>query len=262
MTTPLRASRYVAIGSSFAAGPGIRPAAAGRPAKARQSRRNYPHLLAHRFGFDLVDVTSSGSTVDDILRSSQLGQPAQITAVTARTDLVSVTAGGNDIGYIPSLIAASLPGWISRLPALGDRLQRAAAPAQAAERLSRTAGSIGRVFAAIKDRAPDARIVCVDYLTVLPPTYHEDLPFDEPAYHALAGLASDLGAALARASSEYHVDLVKASEYSIGHHAWSDERWTSGWAWPRPGGQTPFHPNADGMTAVAGLIAERLTPVD
>ncbi len=65
--------------------------------------------MARRCGLDLHDVTSSGATVEDVLRTSQFGQPPQIGAVTATTDLVTVTIGGNDIGYIPSLIAACLP---------------------------------------------------------------------------------------------------------------------------------------------------------
>ncbi len=259
MTTPPRGSRYVAVGSSFAAGPGITPPAPGRPAKARQSARNYPHLVAERCGFDLADVTSSGATVEDILRSSQFGQPPQIAAVTEHTELVTVTAGGNDIGYIPSLIAASLPAWITKMPVLGARLRRATAPARAGDRLARTADSVGQVLTAIRDRAPDARVICVDYLTVLPRTYRGDLPFSEPAHRALTGLVDDLNAALARACSEHEVELLPVSERSIAHHAWSGEPWTSGWVRPRRGGDTAFHPNADGMAAVTDLIADRLT---
>lgn len=260
MSTPPNGSRYVAIGSSFAAGPGLAPEATDRPAKARQSSRNYPHLLAQRCGLDLVDVSSSAATVEDILlRSTQFGQPAQITAITAPTDLVTVTAGGNDIGYIASLIAASIPAWMSKMPVLGDRLRRATAPSQAGDRLTRTADSVGQVFTAIQNRAPGARIICVDYLTVLPPTYRNDLPFDERAFHALVELASDLNGALALASSAHQVELLTASQHSIDHHAWSEQPWTSGWTGLRPGGRVAFHPNLDGMTAVTDLIAERLT---
>ena len=231
-----------------------------RPAKGRQSRRNYPHLVAQRCGFGLADVTSSGATVEDILRSSPFGQPAQITAVTSHTDLVTVTVGGNDIGYLPGLMAASLPAWISTLPVLGERLRRATAPARASDRLSRTAESVTEVFAAIRERAPSARIICVDYLTVLPPAYRTDLPFAEREYRSLTRLAGDLGAPLARASAAGNADIVTASEHSAGHHAWSDEPWTSGWIRPRPRGEAAFHPTADGMAAVAGLIAGRLMP--
>ena len=43
------AGRYVALGSSMAAGPGISPRAPGSPRAAMRSARNYPHLLAERF---------------------------------------------------------------------------------------------------------------------------------------------------------------------------------------------------------------------
>ncbi len=93
--------RMVALGSSFAAGPGIEPVvdrAAGR------SGRNYAHLVATRLGASLVDATVSGATTETVLRARQrVGLrtfPPQIELVTADADLVTVTAGGNDLGYL------------------------------------------------------------------------------------------------------------------------------------------------------------------
>ena len=51
----------------MAAGPGIRPRAAGSPLRAGRSARNYPHLVAERAGLNLVDVTYSGATTANIL---------------------------------------------------------------------------------------------------------------------------------------------------------------------------------------------------
>ena len=59
--------RYVALGSSMAAGPGIAPRAPGSPRLALRSARNYPHLLAADLGLDLVDVTYSGATTAHVL---------------------------------------------------------------------------------------------------------------------------------------------------------------------------------------------------
>jgi hypothetical protein len=47
-------SRYVAFGSSMAAGPGIRPSADGAPFRTGRSARNYPHLVAEKLGLDLI----------------------------------------------------------------------------------------------------------------------------------------------------------------------------------------------------------------
>jgi hypothetical protein len=50
----------VALGSSFAAGPGIEPIA---DRGAMRSARNYPHVLAEHFGAQLTDLTVSGATI-------------------------------------------------------------------------------------------------------------------------------------------------------------------------------------------------------
>src|SRR4051795_5540709 len=100
---------YVALGSSFAAGPGIEPildAGCGR------SGNNYPHLVAGRLGYDLIDVTSGGATVDDVLTRSQAlltggTVPPQLEAVVPDADLVSVTVGGNDVDYLLTLLRCS-----------------------------------------------------------------------------------------------------------------------------------------------------------
>ena len=91
---------------------------------------------------------------------------SQAVAFTADTDLVTVTVGGNDIGYLPGLISAALIGWIHKLSLLGARLRRASAPAGHGDRLTRTADAISQVLSAVRERAPRARVVCVDYLTV------------------------------------------------------------------------------------------------
>src|SRR5580693_568311 len=96
-------ARYVAMGSSFAAGPGLKPRAPGSPRRAGRSAVNYAHLVADRLGLELTDVTYSGATTQDILAGAP-GKPPQLDAVTADTRLVTLTAGGNDVGYVPRLV--------------------------------------------------------------------------------------------------------------------------------------------------------------
>src|SRR5271163_3786364 len=101
--------RYVALGSSMAAGPGIRPHAPGAPFGSGRSARNYAHLVAERLNLDLVDVTFSGATTAHVLAERQRGAPPQIEALDGSEELVTITIGGNDVGYVPLLMAASLP---------------------------------------------------------------------------------------------------------------------------------------------------------
>ena len=54
----------------------------------------------------MVDVSCSGATTAHILKRWG-GLPPQIDAVTPAARLVTVTIGGNDVGYVGGLMAAS-----------------------------------------------------------------------------------------------------------------------------------------------------------
>lgn len=94
----------------MAAGPGVVPRDKTAPLRAARSAANYPHLVAQRLGLDLVDVTYSGATTAHVLTDPQNGEPPQIDALDGWESLVTVTIGGNDVGYVPLLTAAALPG--------------------------------------------------------------------------------------------------------------------------------------------------------
>ena len=116
-------SRYVALGSSMAAGPGIRPSAPGAPFGSGRSARNYAHLVAEQLNLDLVDVTFSGATTAHVLAERQRSAQPQVDALDGSEELVTITIGGNDVGYVPLLMAATLPAIVRRLPPLAGRLR-------------------------------------------------------------------------------------------------------------------------------------------
>ncbi len=70
--------RYVAMGTSFAAGTGIGPDIG---AGCLRSAENYPHLVAARFGLTLDDVTCAGAILANLLRTPQRDHPPQVDAV-------------------------------------------------------------------------------------------------------------------------------------------------------------------------------------
>ena len=74
---PGGSGQYVALGSSFAAGPGIAPADDDSLALCIRSAHNYAHLLAKARGLDLTDVTCSGATALHVLEGGQYFQAAQ-----------------------------------------------------------------------------------------------------------------------------------------------------------------------------------------
>ena len=252
-------SRYAAMGSSFAAGPGIPARAPASPRRAGRSSGNYAHLVAGALGLDLHDVTYSGATTSDIMQPSAAGQPAQLDAVTPDTRLVTITAGGNDVGYLPRLTLASLPWPLRALPHVRARIAGYGDQDVTDERfgqLERNLVTIGRL---LRGRAPACRVLFVDYLTILPP--HGDNPGAPPPPQIArwgrviaARLAATTQAAALAAGCEY----VSASAASADHHAWSAAPWTRRFHLSLRGG-APYHPNAAGMAAVSQLVLAALT---
>jgi lysophospholipase L1-like esterase len=160
--------RYVALGSSMAAGPGIRPSAPGAPFGSGRSARNYAHLVAEQLNLNLVDVTFSGATTAHVLAERQRSAQPQVDALEGSEELVTITIGGNDVGYVPLLMAASLPAIARRVPPLAG-IVRELFDRDARERaLEDVADSLHAVGTAVRRRAPRARVIFVDYLTLLP----------------------------------------------------------------------------------------------
>lgn len=239
----------------MAAGPGIKPRVAGSPVAAGRSARNYPHLAAELLGLDLVDVTFSGATTANVLRERQLGAPPQIDALDGSEELITVTIGGNDVGYVPLLMAATLPRILRA--ALGGRLRELQDPAARDDALNQVGVSLREVGQVLRERSPRARIMFVDYLTLLSPA-------GEPA-PPLAGAVADLGRHVAKrlaeqtseAAAATGCEVIHAADASRDHHAWSADPWTIGAGSLLPWRPRPFHPNAAGMRAVADLVAAK-----
>jgi lysophospholipase L1-like esterase len=252
-----------ALGSSFAAGPGIHPVvdrAAGR------SGANYAHLTASRIGARLTDLTVSGATTDTILEQPQRTLrhrfPPQLDGLPADADLVTVTAAGNDLGYIGGMGRAALAGRLAhrRLTRpLGRRLLRGAVPAVTDEDLERATAGLVRIVEAVRLRAPGVRVVLVDYLTLLGEHVRPSgaAPFGAAELTGLRRVADGLSTAFATAAERTGADLVRASVLSAGHGLGSPEPWVTGFGLGR--GAAPFHPNAAGMAAVADALVDLLS---
>jgi lysophospholipase L1-like esterase len=175
--------------------------------------------------------------------------------------VVTVTIGGNDVGYVPLLMAASLPHWARRLPVLGGRIADLLDRDARDKALADVFGSLCEVGNEVRRRAPDARVFFVDYLTLLPP--------EGVAAQPLSGADADLGRHVAgtlerltaEAAADTGCEVIHAAAASRDHHAWSAQPWTTTpgkLVVPLPGLPAPLHPNAAGMRAVAELITAAL----
>ncbi len=228
--------------------------------RAGRSAANYPHLVAGRLGLDLVDVTYSNATTAHVLTDRQHNAPPQAGALDGSEALVTVTIGGNDAGYLPMVTAAGVPGIARSLPIVGDRLRELLDPTARDRALVEVGESLVEVGRTIRQRAPRALVLFVDYLTVLPPAGEPAPPLTDVDVALGRRIADTLERLTGEAAAATGCDWVRAAEASRTHHAWSAAPWTmrpTKLGLPFPGRPLPLHPNAAGMRAVADLVIER-----
>ncbi|AXQ27823.1 SGNH/GDSL hydrolase family protein [Solimonas sp. K1W22B-7] len=248
--------QYVAMGSSFAAGPAITEEAENSPWFCARSRDNYAHQLARLRGLSLVDVSCGGATTKDILEGGRALQPAQIEAVTGETELVTVTIGGNDIGYLANLMAMGCDDgtpWYVR--SMGGCTTRSMAAMEQA--LPKLLNQLVAIIDEVHRRAPAAQVVLVNYQTVLPESGTcERLGLSEAQVARMRDIAGQLSEVTYAAAQGHGALLMDAGRITRGHDACAEVPWMNGMH--PPGGLmgAPLHPSVEGMTAVAqGLNA-------
>nr|WP_161989042.1 SGNH/GDSL hydrolase family protein [Sphingomonas glacialis] len=245
------------MGSSFAAGPGVATPADEPQTRCARSIYNYAHVLARSLDLRLRDVSCSGATTEHILGPWK-ELPPQIEALAADTRLVTITIGGNDVGFIGNLGSASCRSF--PFPPLGTPGGKCPDPRSISETSwSKLAIAVRRIVSVVREKSPAALIVFVDYVQVLPRAGTcPAVPLTAEDANASRATAKRLAALTARVAAETRTKLLKASELSEGHDACSAEPWVTGF--PRPDGRgfIPYHPNARGMAAVGEALARHL----
>lgn len=246
---------YVALGDSFTSGPLIPPYAPGSDPRCLRSSANYAQLTADRLGVAaFTDVSCSGAVTDDFSESQFSGVAPQYDALTADTDLVTVGIGGNDFGFVDVLTTCAKRSLENPLgnPCeryYGDELDR---------RVEDLRDEISGVYGEIATRSPDATVLAVGYLQILPERNgcwpREPIARGDVAF--LDGVQTALNTMIAEESAAHGAVFVDVLER--GHDICSpgSERWVEGIV--PENSAAPVHPNAAGMAAVADRVSGAL----
>ncbi len=248
---PKTDSPYVALGSSYAAGIGLGPRQPGSPLVCMRSGNGYPQQLARSAGLSLTDMTCSGATDINILRGGQVFLGPQIDAIGPDTTLVTLTAGGNDIGYIRDMIALSQPQHSSFVRFVARLSWHGAKPAQDRD-FGQLKNNMAATVSEIMRRAPHARVLVVPYLTVLPPSGTcPQVAIGDADATLMRGVAAELAEVTREAAQASGATFVDMASLSVGHDACSAVPWVNGAA---PAQGVPFHPTLAGAQATAQAI--------
>jgi lysophospholipase L1-like esterase len=250
------AAGYVSLGDSYAAGPFIPNPVL--PLGCLKSDHNYPHLAAPSIG-TLRDPSCSGAKTDDMTNPQSIEidgpNPPQFNALEAGTEVVSLTIGGNDIGF--SEIAQSCITLNPFSSPCKDKYD--SGKDQIAERIAATAPKVAAVLQGIHARSPKARVYVVNYPAIFPETGNGCWPqmpisFSDAPY--LRAKQQELNAMIANQASNNGAKLVNWYAASIGHDACksSSVRWVEPLVPNNPA--APIHPNLRGMEGgAAALVA-------
>ncbi|CAM5564847.1 hypothetical protein SAVIM338S_04712 [Streptomyces avidinii] len=293
---------YVALGDSYSAGSFVRP---WNTDGCGRSEHDYPHQAARRLKVKLTDVTCSAAEVGAGLLGPQselkgppsvppaggwAHKPAQVGAVSAATDLVTVGVGGNSVGFVDILETCAKQG----LASFGTGSPCAAhyTRGEAASRLDARFASLEADLAALlKDlhaRAPRAKVAVVGYPAIVDEAagcswgaWHQlgtvtkgDMPWLDATERRVNTLLKDS----ARRGGAEFVDTYASS---TGHGVCStgEQRWMYGIkdSLTGPGGQsdppselcrsipargeacTAVHPNLRGVTHQADVVTQALS---
>jgi lysophospholipase L1-like esterase len=246
-TTTVAPYVYAALGDSFSAGEGAPPYEAESGACDR-STSSWTNLLAADDEVASIDHRAcGGAQIGNLLTPwTERGQDAQVPGTPDPTvTLVTVTIGGNDVGFgeivavcvfldCPSPTDAAFAG---KLAALSNRLT-------------------DELYPALRTAYPKAEIVHVGYPRLTPPTGDpvEGCPWlTEGDQAGAAGIVAELDSTIETSAKAARVTYVDITEALAGHELCSADPWIQGIGQP---GQA--HPTVDGQRAIERAVAKGL----
>ena len=227
---PASSVTYSALGDSYAAGQG---AGSYLNTTCYVSSKGYPALIdaSRTITLNAEPACSGDSSLDVVSR--------QVALVPATTTRVTLTVGGNDLGF--STVMQDCFVLVSPTACDAD-LATANAMISGGTITSRITAAVG----AIRTRAPGAKVIVTGYPRLFAPTvtraYAQQVNVSTTALNA--ALRSGV-----QAAGGVFVDVEAAfATHGIG----SSTPWINDWSWLST--SSGFHPNASGYAAYAAQI--------
>ena len=222
------APSYVALGDSYSSGTGTRSYLADGTSCLR-SVYAYPSLIASAKGYTLNFRACSGAKIPDVTNT-------QLSALTAGTTYVTISVGGNDAGFADVLTTCAQPAWLSNCNGAVDRAQsyiRNTLPA-----------ALTTLYAAIRARAPQARVTVVGYPRIFNGEDCNALTWFSPTEESRLNATADLinSTTAARAASAGFTFANPTSRF-VGHAVCDSTEWLNGLSNPIT---ESYHPNKSG----------------
>ena len=243
---------YAALGDSYSSGVGTPEPDPAVPACYRTPFA-WPNQVGAALGWQTVNLACSGATTQDIVAPFG-GQPAQtdlLAALRPRPRVVSITVGGNDVGFAPVLAQCFLGDCTS---AVQDAEK---------EMITVLPDRLAATYQAVEAADPRARLVVVDYPRLFPrrASAVTGCPWlSEQERRSLVEAGTLLNGVMAVEALLAGATYVDVGNSLAGHELCTADPWLV--PLPSPGAA---HPTAPGQHAIAAVVTRavaglRLTP--
>ncbi len=223
------AGKYVALGDSYASGTGAGDY--GDSGSCKRSANAYAQLWANANGPAAFSfVACSGAVTSDVLAN-------QVGAITADTELVTISIGGNDAGFADVMTDCNLGSDDSCV-----------ARNQEAQDFARSTlpGRLDSVYTEIRNRAPSAHVVVLGYPHIYQLGGDCSVGLSETKRGAINGSADVLAEVVSGRSSAFGFTFVDGRSAFAGHEICSaGDWWLNSITWPI---DESYHPNAAGQS--------------
>ena len=227
-TVQAAAPRYVALGDSYASGTGTRSYISDGTS-CQRSTYAYPSLIATARGYALNFRACSGAKVADVT-NTQLG------ALSASTSYVTISVGGNDAGFADVLTECATPWWAGNCDAAIDQAQ--------AFINNTLPGRLSTLYAAIRGKAPNAKVVVVGYPRIFMGEDCNAGTWFSPAEQTRLNQTADLlNSRTATAAGNRGFSFANPTSRFVGHAVCDDVEWINGLSSPI---SESYHPNKPG----------------
>lgn len=218
---------YTVLGDSYSAGSG----GGGEVGACGQSPNSYGNDVAAATGATLTNLACAGFTTDQV-------RTLEVPLMAADTKLVTLTVGGNDVGWTTAVTACLQTS--STSPACKS------AVSNALYQMTQLPKRITALMKAIKAKAPGARVLFLGYPRLFEPANMAAAGFTADQISGaktLNGAADLLNGVIAFSAVSNRAAFVPVAWIFSGHGFPSASPWLN-----YPGGPNPytFHPNATG----------------
>jgi lysophospholipase L1-like esterase len=226
-TSAAPGTNYVALGDSYSSGDGAGSYSGG---SCDRSAYAYPQQWANANGpASFAFVACAGATTSDVLSS-------QVSALSASTTLVSLSIGGNDVGFSSVMETCVLESTSSCENAVAGAEAKAANPLPS---------DLDSVLQTIRKDAPSARIVVLDYPELYDLSRSSScIGLSTADRTALNQGADQLDSAIQAAAARNGDTFVDVRSQFAGHEICDSGSWLHSVTWPI--GES-YHPTATGQ---------------